>query len=101
MDKNGANKACEDYLNAILLISCVTCGFFYQIIVRQIKYLNTVIEQNHRAVKRITRSMMGFKACHSAAATVARIKLHHILRKDQLEYANGRTVYEQFYDLAA
>lgn len=29
--------------------------------IRQIKYLNTIIEQDHRFIKRSTRPMMGFK----------------------------------------
>jgi putative transposase len=36
------------------------------IIIRQIKYLNNMVEQDHRAVKRITRPMLGFKAFAAA-----------------------------------
>jgi len=31
------------------------------IIIRQVKYLNNIIEQDHRSVKRVTRPMLGFK----------------------------------------
>jgi transposase-like protein len=34
--------------------------------IRQVKYLNNIVEQDHRAVKRITRSMLGFKAFDAA-----------------------------------
>jgi putative transposase len=39
----------------------------------QSKYLNNIVEQDHRFIKRITRPMLGFKAFHSAAATLAGI----------------------------
>src|SRR5215470_5647209 len=32
------------------------------IAIRQVKYLNNIVEQDHRAVKRITRPMLGFKS---------------------------------------
>lgn len=49
--------------------------------VRQIKYLNNILEQAHRFIKRITRPMRGFKALRSAAATVAGIEAVHMIRK--------------------
>ena len=39
------------------------------IVIRQVKYLNNVVEQDHRGVKRITRPMLGFKAFDAAQAT--------------------------------
>jgi len=36
------------------------------IIIRQIKYLNNIVEQDHRAVKRVTRPMLGFKSFEAA-----------------------------------
>ena len=44
--------------------------------------------------------MMGFKAFHSAAATLAGIELHHMLKKEQHTDAANMPVYEQFYALA-
>jgi transposase-like protein len=40
----------------------------------QAKYLNNIIEQDHRFIKKITKPMMGFKAFHSAQATIAGIE---------------------------
>jgi transposase-like protein len=34
--------------------------------IRQAKYLNNIVEQDHRAIKRRTRSMLGFKDFHCA-----------------------------------
>ncbi len=50
-------------------------------------YLNNIIEQDHRFIKKITRPMKGFKAFHSASATVEGIEVAHMIRKDQ--FASG------------
>ena len=70
---------------------------------RKIKYLNNVVEQNHRAVKWVTRPMLGFKSFDAAQSTLAGIELMHMLRKGQLEGGAeaGRSAVEQFYALAA
>jgi putative transposase len=49
MDKSGANKAA---------IKAVNAGRAVQILVRQVKYLNDIVEQDHRAIKRLTRPML-------------------------------------------
>ncbi len=41
------------------------------------------IEQDHRAVKRVTRPMLGFKSVETAQRTLAGIELMHMLRKGQ------------------
>jgi putative transposase len=69
------------------------------ITLRKIKYLNNIVEQDHRAVKRVTRPMLGFKSFDAAQSTVAGIELMHMLRKGQLESGieGGLTAAEQFY----
>jgi transposase-like protein len=42
---------------------------------------SNIIEHDHRFIKKITKPMMGFKAFHSAQATIAGIETAHILRK--------------------
>jgi putative transposase len=74
------------------------------IIIRQVNYLNNMVEQDHRAVKRVARPMLGFKAFDAAQATLAGIELMHMLKKRQLvveEGAEGFTAAEQFFSLAA
>ena len=74
------------------------------IAIRQVKYLNNVVEQDHRAVKRITRPMLGFKAFDAAQCTLASVELMHMIKKRQLvvgEGDEGRTAAELFYSLAA
>ena len=74
------------------------------IVIRQVKYLNNVVEQDHRGVKRITRPMLGFKSFVAAQDTLVGIELMHMLKKRQLvveEGDEGRTAAELFYALAA
>ena len=93
MDKSGANKAAIDEMNANRKIPFV---------VRQVKYLNNIVEQDHRAVKRVTRPMLGFKSFQSAKNVLAGIELMHMIRKGQLmmEDADGLSFANQFYALA-
>ena len=74
------------------------------IIIRQVKYLNNIVEQDHRAVKRVTRPMLGFKSFEAAQSTLVGIELMHMLKKRQLVVeagAQGLTAAEQFFSLAA
>ena len=59
--------------------------------IMQSKYLNNMVEQDHSFIKRITRPMLGFKALHSAAATLAGIETAHMIRKGQIaaKWKNG------------
>jgi transposase-like protein len=93
MDKSGANKAAVDSINA---------GRDVPILVRQVKYLNNIVEQDHRAVKRVTRPMLGFKSFRAAASVLAGIELMHMIRKGQFVIDDAATTSfaEQFYALA-
>ena len=48
---------------------------------RQCKYLNNIVEQNHRAVKRVTRPMLGFKSFIYAQSILAGIEIMQMIRK--------------------
>ena len=52
---------------------------------RSSKYLNNLIEQDHRGIKSRTEPMLGFKNFDCAATTVAGIELLHRIRKGQFE----------------
>src|SRR6266511_1464229 len=74
------------------------------IIIRQVQYLNTIVEQDHRAVKRITRRMLGFKSFEAAHDTLVGIELMHMIKKRQLvveEGDEGLTVAKPSYALAS
>lgn len=101
IDKSGANKAGIDAINLQLTLLFIMSGLFIQLTVRQIKYLNNIVEQDHRFIKKITKPMKGFKAFHSADATLSGIELRHMLRKRQHDQSDNQTIFEQFYGLAA
>ena len=54
------------------------------------QYLNNVIEQDHRAIKRRCASMAGFKSFASAAIVLSGIELAHRVRKRQFSFGRGR-----------
>ena len=93
MDQSGANKSTIDQVIENRNI---------KIVVRQVKYLNNIVEQDHRAVKRQTRPMLGFKAFHAAKSVLAGIELMHMIRKGQMMIAGGNAMSfaNQFYALA-
>ncbi len=66
---------------------------------RQVKYLNNIVEQEHRRVRQRTRPMMGFKTFMSAAKTIAGIEMMVMIKKGQIDI-QGSTPFEQFYALA-
>jgi putative transposase len=71
--------------------------------IRQCKYLNNIVEQDHRRIKRITRSMLVFKSFRSAQSTFAGIELVAMLNKGQMKKnrTGDLTPAKQFYALAA
>ena len=74
------------------------------IVIRQVKYLNNIVEQDHRAVNRVTRPMLGFKSFHAAQNTLIGIELMHMIKKEWLLGGagdEGLTAAELFYSLAA
>jgi putative transposase len=101
IDKSGSNQAGLNAMNYQLILFYLLGCIFLQINIRQIKYLNNIVEQDHRGIKRITHPMMGFKAFHSAEATLAGIELYRMLKKGQRVNASNSSAFEQFYALAA
>ena len=45
--------------------------------IRQVKYLNNLVEQDHRAIKRVTKPMLNFKSFRTARSSLAGIELMH------------------------
>src|ERR1700761_6418812 len=90
IDKSGANTAAIESHNAETQAG---------IEMRQIKYLNNMVEQDHRAIKRQTRPMLGFKSFWSAAVTLAGIEIMHMIRKGQLALTGELCPARQFYSL--
>ena len=74
MDKSAANKAAIDEIGADREVLTN---------VRQVKYLNNNVEQNRRAIKRVTRAMVVFKPFRSASIEVGGVELIDIVYKAQ------------------
>lgn len=93
IDKSGANTAA---------VQSMIDDSGLDIELRQSKYLNNIVEQDHRANKRRTRPMLGFKDFRSAAKIIAGIETMHSIKKGQLTCPEGQTLSasEQFYSLA-
>jgi putative transposase len=67
---------------------------------RHVQYLNNVVEQDHRAIKRKVRPTIGFKSFWSASVTLAGIELIHMIRNGQLMDTGRLRPAQQFYSLA-
>ena len=92
-DKSGANTVA---IESVKTDACV------DILMRQSKYLNNMVEQDHRAVKRITRPMMGFKSFWSARIIIGGIETMHMIKKGQINcpVCPTTSAADQFYGLA-
>lgn len=91
IDKSGSNLAALQALNA---------EREKPIKIRQNKYLNNIVEQDHRAIKRRTRPMMGFKDFRCARIILGGIEIMHMIMKGQMKRrATTQTPAEQFYSL--
>jgi len=93
IDKSGANTAAIEGIRADPGADLET---------RQSKYLNNLIEQDHRAVKRVVRPMLGFKNFRCARALIAGIETMHMIKKGQLAEIKDRpsSAADKFYSLA-
>jgi putative transposase len=94
IDKSGSNTAAIMHYNTTHKTA---------IVIRHCKYLNNIVEQDHRAVKRLTRPMLGFKSFWAARCTLAGMEVMHAIRKGQMATTGAmtQTPAEQFYALAA
>jgi putative transposase len=77
VDKSGSNKAALDSFNKDLPED-------EQIEIRQNKYLNNIVEQDHRFIKKRTRPMLGFKNFFSAKETISGIENIRMIQKGQI-----------------
>ena len=93
IDKSGANTAAIEGIRA-------DSGADIQL--RQSKYLNNIVEQDHRAIKRVVRPMLGFKSFRCARAIIAGIETMHMIKKGQLDGLKATTssAADKLYSLA-
>jgi transposase-like protein len=51
---------------------------------RQKKYLNNIVEQDHRFIKKRVRSMLGLKSFRTATYILSGIEAMHMIKKKQV-----------------
>lgn len=73
---------------------------FSKIEVRQCKYLNVIVKQDHRFIKWMILNGFGFKNFESTKRTLSGIEVVHMLRKNQM-FNPGITMFKSFCKLAA
>ena len=79
LDKNPAYPpAIQELINEKLLPK--------ETLIRQTKYLNNIVEQDHRFIKKIIKPMLGFKSFFTGESTLKGIEGMHMIRKGQVEY---------------
>jgi putative transposase len=93
IDKSGANTAA---------IMSMQADSGLPIEMRQSKYLNNLVEQDYRAIKRITRPMLGFKTFRCARILITGIEVMCMIRKGRLGEIKdpASSAANQFYSLA-
>ncbi len=88
IDKSGANTAAINDYN----------DDGSDIEIRQNKYLNNIVEQDHRPIKQLFRVTLGFKTFPAARITIGGFESMRMIRKRQVR-AEGKTSAEIFYSL--
>ncbi|VWD35688.1 integrase catalytic region [Burkholderia lata] len=83
IDKSGANLAALQRIDA---------EREQPIRIRQQKYLNNIVEQDHRAIKRHTRAIMSFKALRSARIILSGIEVMYMSKKEQTKAGSKNQV---------
>ena len=93
MDKSGANRA---------PIEIIIVGKKNSTVVRQVRYRNSIVDQDHRTVNRVTVPMFFFQSFQSVKCVLASIGLMHMIRIGLLmmEGCNDMSFAEKFYALS-
>jgi len=93
IDKSGSNSS------AIRIVNKRSCSV-NKIKVRQCEFLNNIVEQDHRNIKRRIATNTGFKEFESAQRTLSGIEVVNIIRKNQVQDSKS-TTFRTFCSLAA
>ena len=92
IDKSGSNFTAIRAVNK--------WNYWRSIKIRQCKYLNNIVEQDHRNIKRRIAINTGFKEFESAQRTLAGIEVVNCIRKNQIEDSRS-TDFKTFLSLVA
>jgi len=89
IDKSGSNKGA---------IKVYRRRSFVKIKIRQCKYLNNIVEQDHRFIKK--RVGLGYRDFESARRSISGIEVVHMIKKGQMN-SKCLSAYKAFYSLTA
>ena len=78
VDKNAAYPPAIDELKGERILS-ENCEL------RQVKYLNNIVEQDHRFIKRLVKPGLGFGSFNTARRTLKGYEIMNMIRKGQIE----------------
>ncbi|WP_206430297.1 DDE-type integrase/transposase/recombinase [Flavobacterium ustbae] len=78
----------------------INCVLFSKIKIRECKYLNNIVEQDHRFIKWRIQNRLGYKSFESAKRTLSGIEVVHILKKNQM-VGRGISIFKSFFKLAS
>ncbi len=78
VDKNAAYPKAIDELKADKELS-------QKVKLRQKKYLNNIVEQDHRGIKRLIKPGMGFGSFNTARRTIRGYEIMNMMRKGQIQ----------------
>jgi transposase, IS6 family len=53
--------------------------------IRQVRYLNNIVEQDHRFIKKRVRPMLGFKSFKTAISILSGVEAMHMIKKEQID----------------
>src|SRR3954467_4298820 len=76
------------HFEAEIIVLCVRWYLRFGLSLRNlpVRYLNNIVEQDHRAIKRRVRAMQGFRSFHSARRTIQGIETVNMIRKGQIRW---------------
>jgi putative transposase len=94
IDKSGSNSS------AIRVYNRRALATKSKIKIRQCKYLNNIIEQDHRFIKKRINQGLGFKEFESVRRTLSGIEIVHMIKKNQMVNQDA-TTFKSFRSLAA
>jgi transposase-like protein len=60
-----------------------------------VQYLNNIIEQDHRAIKRRVNAKQGFREFQAARRTIQGYEVIHMMRKGQVRWVSGADIRRQ------
>ena len=98
IDKSGANRTALEYFNILFILHGLF--LFLGIEIRDIKYLNNIVEQSHRPIKQKMYQALGYQSEEGARATMSGQETWTMIKRGQVGDPQ-MPIWERFYALVA